>query len=186
MLPPACSLLSEAPGPAFPLGCLAGCLCNHHLPGATDLHSCPGQPHHLDRHECEARGHPVQLCQNRSCQKHRLQNGSGARRDHALGELPMGKTVLRWALPLHSAPTAKQRHQILLPLKASKSHPLQYMHMTIMFLCSGTFNLTVFLKPGKYLEFAIRAAICTIHLWNSLSVQPWLHHWLSEVFHFLR
>ena len=88
--PPACSLLSEALGPAFPLRCLAGCLCNHHLPEATDLQSLPGQPHYPDKHDHEATAHIAQLCKNRSYQK-QSPEWAGVQERPRSKQIPKGK-----------------------------------------------------------------------------------------------
>lgn len=122
--PLVCSLLSGVLGPAFPLGGPAGCLCNHHPPGASDPHFWPGQPHRLDRHDREA---TWQLCQKRLCRTV----------DSRMGREP-GETMLwenpRWErqwsgglshpagpLRMHGG-RAKQRQELFLPLKISRSH----------------------------------------------------------------
>lgn len=126
-LPLACSLLAEVLGPEFPLGRLAGCLCNCCLPGATDLHSWPRQPRLLDRHDHEATGHPWQLCQKRFCRTVDSRRGRDPG-EAMLWENPQWERQWSGGLSHQQGPQrcteviAKQKQELFLPLKVSRSH----------------------------------------------------------------
>lgn len=114
----------------FPLGWPAGCLRNRHLPGATDLHSRPGNHGTVTGMTGRPRATPGSFVR-----RHPARNaGSRAGRElgggvKVLGGPPGEKTALRWVLPPSRAPRRRQshrwqQHRLLLLVQAGKLlHP---------------------------------------------------------------